>query len=229
MNTIALIPARGGSKGVPRKNIRPFCGVPLIVHSIKAAQESHHICSVWVSTDDAAIAKVARDAGASVIHRPERLAGDTATTESAVEHALAYLQERGVGVDRVVLLQATSPLRPPACLDAALEQFHQNGYDSLVSLSPTHRFFWTTEDDRAVAQYDYTRRPRRQDMKEEDLSYVENGSFYIFTQALFEEKKNRLGGTIGYYCMGEEYSYEIDTEADFLFLESLAKEERGRE
>ena len=134
----AFIPARGGSKAVPGKNIKEFAGKPLIVHSIEFALQSKLIEEVVVSTDNSKITKIANSVGARVINRPEELADDTATTESAIHH---YLNKFSKKPDIVVLLQATSPLRPKGSLDKALKHFNKCRYDSLLSISPTHRFF----------------------------------------------------------------------------------------
>jgi len=222
MDIFCIIPARGGSKGLPGKNITPFLGKPLLVHSIDYALKSDHDIKVFVSTDDNAIADAARGAGASIINRPVELSGDEASTESAIEHAVTVWEEDGLRPDIIILLQATSPLRPEGSLDQALDHFIRDGYDSMLSISPTHRFFWTIDDDRVVAEYDYMKRPRRQDMDPGSLRYVENGSVYIFTRELFLRLKNRLGGRIGCEIFPEEFSYEIDSEADLLFLEKIA-------
>ncbi|MGM0444387.1 MAG: cytidylyltransferase domain-containing protein [Fibrobacterota bacterium] len=222
--TCALIPARGGSKGVPGKNIRPFLGEPLIVHSIRQAAEA--VDDVWVSTDDEKIARISRGAGAKIISRPRDISTDTATTESAVAHALDEIARLKQPVDRVVLLQATSPLRPKGAVSNALARFEQTRCDSLLSISPTHRFFWRIDGDRAVAEYDFLNRPRRQDMTADDIRYVENGSLYIFTRQSFAAHSNRLGGEIGYVIFDEVYSMEIDTETDFALLEKTAREHR---
>ena len=215
----AFIPARGGSKTVPGKNIKEFAGKPLIVHSIEYALNSNFIDEVVVSTDDSKITKISRDTGAAVIKRPEKLATDTATTESAIYH---YLNKFSKKPDIVVLLQATSPLRPKGSLDKALNHFTKGRYDSLLSISPTHRFFWRVKnDDTAYAEYDYLNRPLRQDMKLEDMRYLENGSLYIFTRKHFEKTGNRLGGKIGYVEWPEEYSLEIDSSFDFKFAEQI--------
>ena len=217
----AFIPARGGSKTVPGKNIKEFAGKPLIVHSIEYALQSKLIEEVVVSTDNSKITKIANSVGARVINRPEELATDTATTESAIHH---YLNKFSKKPDIVVLLQATSPLRPKGSLDKTLTHFMNGGYDSLLSLSPTHRFFWRVKEDKtAYAEYDYLNRPRRQDMKPEDMRYVENGSLYIFTKEHFEKTENRLGGKIGYVEWPEDYGMEIDTEVDFQCVEKIFK------
>ena len=219
-NNITIIPARGGSKGVPGKNIKDFGGKPLIVHSIEYANASKLNNKVYVSTDDDEIAQISQDAGASIIHRPPEIADDTASTESAIEHALSVMDTQP---EIIVLLQATSPLRPEKSLDRALKHFIDGEFDSLLSISPTHRFFWEIEEDIAKPKYDYLNRPRRQDMKIENIQYVENGSLYIFTREHFEKTGNRLGGKIGYTIFSEEYCLEIDTPQDFITLETIDK------
>ena len=223
MSIFCIIPARGGSKGVPHKNVAPFLGQPLISHSIKYALESTLVDRVFVSTDDEQISKISRDNGAEVIPRPAELAGDTATTESAISHAIEWWQEQNLNPTTIVLLQATSPLRPKDSLDKALKKFQAEGFDSLLSISPTHRFFWRVDGLEAHAEYDFMNRPRRQDMTESDIRYVENGSVYIFLLDHFIHRENRLGGKIGYTIFPEDYSPEIDTLSDFTLLEEIAE------
>ena len=215
----ALIPARGGSKGIPNKNIKEFAGKPLISHTIEYALESKLINEIVVSTDDSKIAKIAQDAGTRTIKRPSNLATDTATTESAIEHYINSSKEKP---DIIVLLQGTSPLRPKGSLDKALKHFRKGEYDSLLSCCPTNRFFWRVKDDEtAFAEYDYLNRPRRQDLIKIDMRFIENGSLYIFTRKHFEKTGNRLGGKIGYVEWPVEYSIEIDTQLDFDMVEKL--------
>ena len=215
----AFIPARGGSKGIPNKNIKEFADKPLIVHSIEYSLDSKHIDEVVVSTDDSKISNIAQAAGAKVIKRPPDLATDTATTESVIEH---YLHLSKTKADIIVLLQATSPLRPKGSLDNALNHFQKGGYDSLLSICPTHRFFWRVKgDNTAYAEYDYLNRPRRQDLSRENVRFVENGSIYIFSREHFEKTGNRLGGKIGYVEWPGEYSIEIDSPLDFKFAEQI--------
>ena len=220
MNRItAFIPARGGSKTVPGKNIKDFAGKPLIVHSIEYALNSNLVQEVVVSTDDSKISKISRDAGAIIIKRPDELSTETSTTESAVEH---YLNSRSKKPEIIVLLQATSPLRPENSLDEAITYFINKKFDSLISIISTHRFFWRVKEDRtAYAEYDYMNRPRRQELQPIDMRYLENGSLYIFTREHFEKTGNRLGGKIGYVEWPEEYSMEIDTLLDFQLVETI--------
>ena len=214
-----FIPARGGSKGVPNKNRKEFAGKPLIEHSIEYALESKLINEVVVSTDDSKILKIAKDVGASVIHRPPELSTDIASTESAIDH---YLSLCKLKPEIIVLLQATSPLRPKGSIDKSLEHFQKGEYDSLLSICPTHRFFWRVKDDKtAYAEYDYLNRPRRQDLGRENMRFIENGSMYIFTYKHFKKTGCRLGGKIGYVEWPEEYGLEIDTPKDFEIVEKL--------
>ena len=215
----AFIPARGGSKGVPEKNIRAFSGKPLIVHSIEYAKSCEYINEIFVSTNDKAIAKISESSGTKIIHRPAELATDTATTESAIQHFLETVEDKP---DIIVLLQATSPLRPKNSLNEALDIFINGKFDSLLSLTPTHQFFWKTNGETAKAEYDFVNRPRRQDFAPNEIPYDENGSLYIFTQKHFEKTGSRLGGKIGYITFSERYGHQIDTLDDFTFLESLA-------
>ena len=212
----AFIPARGGSKGIPNKNIKAFADKPLIVHSIEYTLESNLINEVIVSTNDNKISKIAKETGASVINRPAELSTDTATTESAIDHYINIAKQKP---DIIVLLQATSPLRPKGSLDKTLNHFQKGEYDSLLSICPTHRFFWRLKgDNTAYAEYDYMNRPRRQDLSRENMRYVENGSIYIFSREHFEKTGNRLGGKIGYVEWPENCSIEIDTITDFEIL-----------
>ena len=150
---VVFIPARGGSRGIPNKNIKEFAGKPLIVHTIEYALESNLINEVVVSTDDSKISEIAKEAGATIFKRPPKLSTDTATTESAIEH---YINTTKQKPEVIVLLQATSPLRPKGSLDKALKHFQKDGFDSLLSVCPTHRFFWRVKDnDTAYAEYDY--------------------------------------------------------------------------
>ena len=218
-NIIAIIPARGGSKGIPNKNIIDCMGKPLIAHSIEYAKESDLVTSIYVSTDDAKIAEVAKQYGAEIIDRPDSISGDTATTESAIEHVLNNIPKP----DIVILLQATSPLRPKGSLNKSIKKMTSEKYDSLLSLSPTHRFSWKINGDEAIPKYDFKNRPRRQDIPESEQAYIENGSIYIFTYENFIKHNNRLGGKIGYVVFEEEFSFEIDTPTDLIVIDSIAK------
>jgi CMP-N-acetylneuraminic acid synthetase len=217
---LAIIPARGGSKGIPRKNLRPFGGMPLLGHTVLQSRAAVSINRTVVSTEDNEIASVARAFGAEVVKRPPELSGDRASTESALLHVLDFLEvtER-YSPDLVVLLQCTSPLRQPGDIDAAVETLRSEGADSLFSAAPINGFVWriTGQGPRSVS-YDFRQRPRRQDA---DQDVVENGSIYVFRPSVLRREGNRLGGKIAVYSMNPLDSFQLDDEADWRLLEAL--------
>jgi CMP-N-acetylneuraminic acid synthetase len=220
MASLAIIPARGGSKGVPGKNLRPLAGKPLIAWSILRAREAAAIDTVMVSTDDERIAAVAREYGAEVpFLRPGELATDQAPTEPVMAHALDWYAANGRAFDTIVLLQPTSPLRLPGTIDAALRQFRDEQADSLLGVVESHHFYWRR--DPVEALYDYRNRPRRQDIATADRRYRETGAVYISTVEAFARSGNRLSGSIALFLMDELEGWEIDSEADFAVLEAL--------
>lgn len=221
---VAVIPVRGGSKGIPRKNLLPIAGKPLVVWTIEQALAVPGL-RVLVSTEDAEIAEVARAAGAEVIDRPAELAQDTTASEPVIEHAIAELTERGERPDLVMFLQATSPVRLPGTLARALAEFEASGADSMVGVLAETPFLWNLGHP-ATADYDYTNRPRRQDIPAADLKYRENGSIYLTRTQIYETLHNRLGGHIELFVLDEIEATDIDTPVDFALaektLESLA-------
>ncbi|MEM9896684.1 MAG: acylneuraminate cytidylyltransferase family protein [Bacteroidota bacterium] len=219
MKIVSIIPARGGSKTLPRKNVKLLESKPLIAHTIGNSLEAKLVDQTYVSTDDSEISSVAVQYGAKIINRPPKLAIDTASSESALVHALRVIEEQEEQPDLIVFLQCTSPIRTGQDVDNAIRKLQAEGADSLVSVSPSHRFLW--EEVEGVAKsinYDYRNRPRRQDMNSQ---YVENGSIYVCKPWVLNELGNRLGGKISLFVMPEEQSWEIDTLADFEFIEHL--------
>ncbi len=163
---IAIIPVRGGSKGIPGKNLLPILGKPLVVHSIEQARSVARIDEVLVSTDSEAIANVARMAGATIVVRPAELATDTAPSESALLHALDdFKTRRGSDPDAVVFLQATSPIRQPGEIDAALETMEREHADSLLSVCRLNGFVWKRHTSKLEPTYDHLHRPRRKSLR----------------------------------------------------------------
>lgn len=224
-NIIAIIPARGGSKSLPHKNIRLLNGKPLIYYTIATAKKSKYLQRLLVSTEDNQIAEIAQKYGAEVIERPAELATDTAPTEPVMEQVVATLErEEDYKPDIIVLLQATSPLRNSKHIKEALDKFLKNDYDSLLSVCPSHAFVWRVGENGVNAiNYDFRNRPRRQDMKPE---YRENGAIYITKHKILTREHNRLGGKIGLYVMSEEDSLEIDSEFDFWLCEQAIIKKR---
>tara|TARA_B000000475_G_C15996349_1_gene447042 strand:- start:469 stop:1167 length:699 start_codon:yes stop_codon:yes gene_type:complete len=221
LNYIAIIPARGGSKGVPKKNIKNFLGKPLILHSIDYAKESNFINEIILTTDSEEIMKIGNQHNITVVKRPDNISGDEATTESAINHVISSMKYPENTV--YILLQPTSPLRPKNSLDEMINQFNIYKYDSMLSISPIHPLTWKINNRKPECMYDYQNRPRRQDFKDEDLIYDENGSVYIFKHNLFIKELNRLGGKIGSFIFSEEYGKQIDTPLDFDLLETIGK------
>lgn len=222
-SVLAIIPARGGSKGIPRKNVLQVAGKPLVVHSIEQARHSKLVSRVVVSTDDDEIAGVSEAAGAEVVRRPADISGDKATSESALMHVLAELMESGkYRPDLVVFLQCTSPLRKEGDIDEAITSLQSQQADSLLSVSPSHRFLWAEKDGQATSlNYDFRHRPRRQDMAPQ---YVENGSIYVFRPEVLLQGGNRLGGKVALHVMDEDASWDIDTPFDMRVAEMLMLE-----
>ncbi|HKU11721.1 acylneuraminate cytidylyltransferase family protein [Sinomonas sp.] len=219
MSILCVIPVRGGSKGVPRKNLRVVAGKPLVVWTIEQALAARADLDILVSTDDPEIAEVAKDAGADVpFLRPSTLARDETPTEPVVRHAIGVRVEQGRRPDAVMLLQATSPVRFAGTLDRAVEQFHATGVDSLVGVVPQTPFLWMMGAE-PVAAYEPSRRPRRQDLAPEDYAYRETGSLYLTKTSLYSECGSRLGGRIGLFVMDEREGVDVDTELDLLIAE----------
>ena len=219
---VAIIPARGGSKGIPGKNTRLLNNKPLIAYSIEAACEAKMVNQVYVSTDDPHIAQIATDYCTEIIHRPAEIASDTASSESALFHALTTLEAAGISPDLVVFLQCTSPIRSSTDIDRAIQQLRKENADSLLSVSPSHRFLWQRVNGVAESiNYDYRYRQRRQDINPQ---YAENGSIYIFKPWVLKEYGNRLGGKIAMFPMSEAAAHEIDSLLDFEIAEFLMKQ-----
>lgn len=178
MKTIAIIPARGGSKRIPEKNIQLLGELPLLAHSIKYAKENNEIIDeVYVSTDNAEIKNIALQYGAKIIDRPESISGDLEPTISALKHTLEIIKDK---VDNIVLLQATNPLRPAGLLKEAFEKFQKENWDSLFTVSRNHQKFGKIIDNKFLP-FNYTIGQRSQDL---EPLYFENGLLYITKASL---------------------------------------------
>ena len=219
--TIAIIPARGGSKGVPGKNVARVGGIPLVARAVRAALTSGAIDLVVVSTDDAAIADAARAAGARVVDRPADISGDQASSESALLHALDTLAAEGITPRVTAFLQATSPFIPAAALGEAVALVRGGRADSVFSARESYEFVWRRDAAGAASAlgHDAAHRPRRQDR---DPHYVETGAFYVFTTDGFREARHRFFGRTGIVEVPEESAIEIDDPAQLRTAQTLA-------
>lgn len=224
MTILCVIPVRGGSKGVPRKNARMLAGKPLVVWTIEQALAAHPRMKVLVSTDDEELAQIARNAGAEVpFLRPAELAQDETATEPVVVHAIKQHISEATLPKAVMLLQATSPVRLPGTLDRAIEQYESSGVDSLVGVVPQTPFLWKagTETTPPSPSYLVESRPRRQDLSPSDFYYRETGSLYLSKTELYLDYGNRIGGRVGLFVMDDVEGNDIDHEHDFVATELL--------
>lgn len=216
---IAFIPARGGSKSIPLKNIKPLCGKPLICWSIEALERCGAVDEIVVATDSDRIAETVAGRGyrkTKVYRRSAGSASDTASTESAM---LEYINHAALPPDDVfMLVQATSPLTETSHFSEALGMYGSGKYDSILTCVRSYRFFWN--EDGTSANYDYRNRPRRQDFAG---GLMENGAFYISTAGNILRSGNRLSGRIGIYEMPARTAAEIDEPDDWTLLESLMR------
>ena len=220
LNVIAIIPARGASKRVPRKNLLPLAGRPLLAHSILHAKQSKYVNEVYVSTEDPDIEQVARNYGAEVVKRPLELAGDRATSESALLHVLDDRIRHGFpDPDLVVFLQCTSPIRLSDDIDNAIQTLLNANADSLFSAVKCKEFIWEIKDRQLYSlTYDYRKRQRTQNMA---VQYRENGSIFIFRPQVLRKNNNRLGGKIVVYEMDYWSAFELDIPEDADLLERI--------
>ncbi len=200
---VAIIPARGGSKGVPRKNIKKICGRPLIYCSIKTAQESKYIDRVIVSTEDKEIVCIARRYGAEVLPRPRILASDDATTVAVLKHVLTKIE-----TDILVLLQPTSPIRINNLIDRAIEKFFLSGADTLATGFITHQYEWGM----------FNNLPRQK------LTgwFYDDGNIYVH-KADYLKKNKWYGEKLEKMVIDKYYNFEIDDDVDFFIVESLMR------
>ncbi|MCL7376167.1 acylneuraminate cytidylyltransferase [Streptomyces sp. 35G-GA-8] len=229
MTVLAVIPARGGSKGVPAKNLAPVGGVPLVVRAVRACLAARRVTDVVVSTDDAAIADAARGAGAEVVLRPAAIAGDTATSEAAVLHAMdAYGAMRGKTAEVVLLVQCTSPFITADDLDGVAGAVTEDGADSALTVAPTHGFIWRQDSagsaDAGVSggygvNHDKANRPRRQDRPQE---YLETGAAYAMRAEGFRAAKHRFFGRTALVSTDPARVLEIDDPHDLARARALA-------
>ncbi|MBC9729140.1 N-acylneuraminate cytidylyltransferase [Streptomyces sp. TRM68367] len=233
---LAVIPARGGSKGVPAKNLAPVGGVPLVARAVRECRASRLVTDVVVSTDDQAIAAAARQAGAEVVLRPAAIAGDTATSEAAVLHAMdAHEAMHGAQVDVVLFVQCTSPFIVREDVDGVVGAIAENGADSALTVAPFHGFVWRDADTEATAaataartqvmdggygvNHDKSFRPRRQDRPQD---FLETGAVYGMDAAGFRKAGHRFFGRTELVRTDPARVLEIDDPHDLARARALA-------
>jgi len=221
MRSIAIIPARGGSKAIPRKNIKILFGKPLIAYIIETALNVKELDRVIVSTEDSEIAKIAKKYGAEIpFIRPKELAKDETPTLPVLQHAVKYLEEKEDYIpDIIVLLYATFPLLKPEKVSHAIKMIKEDGFDSVISVIKDKGHYWIEEEKKFTRLY-----PKivenRQLVKP---LFKENGAIYACKKDLLMEKNEIVGGKIGFLVMKKENSVDINEQMDFELAEFLLK------
>ncbi len=224
-NVLAIIPARGGSKRLPKKNVKLLNGKPLIAYSIEFALKCPLINKVVLSTESVEIANIARDYGAEVLIRPNELAQDTTKTAPVMVHVVDELEKNAYKPDIIVLLQATCPLRTDGLCENALKILRENPqYDSVFSgfqKSYTMATWVKDKEGNATALYDYHLRPRWQDVEVNNKIFAEDGAFYAIKYDAFRKFNDFIGENP--YIYEVKQSIDIDTQADFDKVEEQMK------
>lgn len=219
--TIAFIPARGGSKGLPRKNVRHFLGEPLIQRAVRIASDASFFDRIIVNTDDEEIAEVAQASDAEVLFRPCELGSDTAEIDPLILWSIDELGLSRQSPEIVSLLYCTAPLREARDISATIELVQSELYDSALSLVETSDYLWARQDDVFVpTNYDPAARAARQ--QENWNQFKENKAVYAFRIKHISETGCRLNGRIGGYVMEADRSIDIDTLEEFRLAEALA-------
>lgn len=225
MSVVALIPARGGSKGIPRKNLRMVAGKPLLAHSIAAAMSSELIDRTFVSTEDEEIAAVARSLGAEVITRPPSLATDTAQNDVVSAHALNVMRASGLSTEILVLLQPTSPLRTALNIDECIAGLRASGANSAMSICPVshHPSKCVVRAGDLVSPYtnEMEFEARRQDLPS---VYRQNGAIYAVRVDAFLFRQRFYCPPCFGYLMGADVSIDVDQEADVAEVDIILAE-----
>jgi len=212
---IAIIPARGGSKGIPRKNVRLLAGKPLIAYTIEAALKAKTIDQVIVSTDDKEIASISEEWGAKVIQRPAELAGDLASSETALLHALQKLSEEGAPqAELLVFLQCTSPFTSAEDIDGTVKTLIDKNADTALAVTDFHYFIWaeTSAGEAAGVNHDKSVRLMRQ---QREKQYLETGAVYVMNIDGFQKHGHRFFGKTVFHITPAERVHEIDEPEDF--------------
>lgn len=224
---LAIIPARGGSKSIKRKNIKLLLGKPMVCYSIDACQNSKYITRFVVSTEDTEIKEICEKYGAEVIDRPIELAQDETKTAPVMLHAAELLEEKGYKPDYIALIQPTSPFRNAEFVDTAFEyMFAKPHCDSCFSgfhRGFTHGVWKENHDGKLEAMYDYRNRPRRQELECHYHSYGENGAFYAVKYDVFKKVGDFIGENPCVYLT--DIAFDVDELHDFERAEQMINEQ----
>lgn len=229
MKYLVVIPARGGSKGIPRKNIFPLAGKPLLEYAIECICDVQFDGDVVVSTDDELIADVAsRYNKVTVIRRPKEISGDTASTEAALIHALGIMEENtGQTYDAVITLQPTSPLRTSETIQKFLKAYEKaaDRYDAMLTLSEDRSDFWIKKEDGSYGRL-FPEAPRRR--QEREPLYVENSAIYVTRKESLLESRSVLGNNVNGYVIDPVEGIDINEISDIALAETVLQMRKGK-
>jgi len=225
MNILAIIPARGASKGIPHKNIKKLNGKPLIFYTINEAKKSKFLDFIVVSTEDKKIEKVAQKYGVVVVKRPKKLSTDSSTSISVLKHAIINLKKTKKYIpDIIILLQPTSPLRKVDDIDGAIKKFLYSKCDSVISMTKVSSLpYWTYELRGNIAK-NIIKKPKKVHRRQDGKKFFQvNGAVYVTSKNMIMNHNTIFGKKISAYVMPQERSVDLDTMVDFKLAEILMK------
>ena len=220
---VALIPARGGSKGLKKKNLYPVNNKPLISWTIESAISSHYLEQIFVSSDDNSILEIASKEGVNCIERPANLAEDTSSMESVIMHSIEQIDKQGIGFKYLILLQPTSPLRDSKDIDLACKKFIQLKADSLISVTNVESSVLKTlvKDDNGFLRPAFDNKFPSMNRQQLPLAYKPNGAIYIINKKLFLNNPTLFQKNTAMYEMRENKSIDVDSINDIHTIEKL--------
>ncbi len=220
---VALIPARGGSKGLKKKNLYPVNNKPLISWTIESAISSHYLEQIFVSSDDNSILEIASKEGVNCIERPANLAEDTSSMESVIMHSIEQIDKQGIGFKYLILLQPTSPLRDSKDIDLACKKFIQLKANSLISVTNVESSVLKTlvKDDNGFLRPAFDNKFPSMNRQQLPLAYRPNGAIYIINKKLFLNNPTLFQKDTAMYEMKENKSIDVDSINDIHTIEKL--------